>query len=437
MDWNSLQEADRKFVWHPFTSAAADGGADPVIVVEGEGVWLRDSQGRSYLDGNASIWCNLHGHRHPRLDAALRAQAAKIAHSSFLGLGNEPAALLARALVETLRGEPPLGFPPEIQRSRIPARVFYSDNGSCANEIAAKMAVQYFRNTGRPERTGLVAFEGGYHGDTMLNVSLGGIGVFGEPYRALALKLTIVSDIGGLREHLWHHGDTVAAVFLESALGGAGGIHPHRPGFMKEVADLTARAGALLVVDEVLAGFGRTGTFLGCYHDGVCPDFITLSKGLTAGYLPLAVTLAREEVYQSFAGDYYSGRILYHGHTYTGNPLACAVALENLKMFREENIMAQVASKIPAFEKGIRAFEGVKSVREVRSIGLIGGIELEQRRSRGDLARAACLAARQHGVLTRPLGNTIVVMPPLCISLEHLAQLFDGIRAGILQTAVG
>ncbi|MDX2227230.1 MAG: aminotransferase class III-fold pyridoxal phosphate-dependent enzyme [Verrucomicrobiae bacterium] len=427
-----LEQADARWLWHPFTSADPADGPDPLILVGGQGEWLVDSHGRRYLDGNSSIWCNLHGHQHPRLNAALEAQVRKIAHCSFLGTGNEPASLLAQALVETLRGPSPLGFPDPIPRDSIPSRVFFSDNGSCANEIAAKMAVQFFRITGQPGRTDLVAFEGSYHGDTMLNVSLGGIGTFSEPYRALTLPCHVVPDLRALETRI-AEGFQPAAIFLESALHGAGGMIPHPPGFMKRVADLAAKCGAFLVCDEVLAGFGRTGPFLGCFAEGIVPDFITLSKGLTGGYLPLAITLAPQRVFEQFAGDYYSGKLLYHGHTYTAHPLACAVALENLKIFHEEDTLGKVAALRPAFEHGLDAFRKMPGVAEVRSRGLIGAIDLVARSRRGDTARAACTAMRPHGILTRPIGNTLVIMPPYCIRPENLTRLFEGVSRAIRQ----
>lgn len=433
MTLDPLEQADRQYLWHPFTSTDPEDQPDPLIIVRGDAEWLVDSRGRRYLDGNSSIWCNLHGHNHPRLNAALQAQSSRIAHSSFLGFGNEPASLLGEKLVSLLKSHSPLGFPSVIPRSDIPSRLFFSDNGSCANEIAAKMAVQYFRLAGQSHRTRLVAFSNGYHGDTMLNVSLGGIGTFSEPYEALRLPLQIVDTPADLEQLLKREGHNVAAVFMESRLAGAGGILPHPPGFMRETARLVRSSGALLVVDEILTGFGRTGPFLGLYAEEIGPDLITLSKGLTAGYLPLAITLATEKIHQAFSGDYYSGRLLYHGHTYTANPMACAVALENLKIFEEENILEKVSRLIPLMEEELKSLTSLSAVKEVRSLGLIGAVELNPLKTRGDLARKTCFEARHQGVLTRPIGNSIVIMPPYCISPDNLRLLCRNIGTAITQ----
>ncbi|MDZ4742573.1 MAG: adenosylmethionine--8-amino-7-oxononanoate transaminase [Verrucomicrobiota bacterium] len=443
MSFDPLQTADRNYSWHPFTSSDDDLGAGPLVIVRGEGEYLWDSRGNRYLDGNSSIWCNLHGHNHPRLNRALRDQLAKIAHSSFLGHSNEPASLLAKELIDTLHGPAPLGFPGSVDRRHLPSRVFFSDNGSCANEIAAKMAVQYFGMTGQPQRKLLVAFANAYHGDTMLNVSLGGVGTFSRPYESLMLRreedghtadspqVILVEDAAEFSTLAETRGAQIAAVFLESSLHGAGGMLPHAPGFMTQVAQGARTCGALLIMDEVLAGFGRTGHFLGCYAGGFAPDFITLSKGLTGGYMPLAITLAPEHVYEAFSGDYYSGRLLYHGHTYTAHPLGCAVARENLKIFQEEDILAQVAQKIPLLESGLARLGKSPGVKEVRSIGLIGAVEMIPDKCRGDRARAICLAARAYGLLTRPVGDSIVLMPPYCISPENLTLLFEALEKAI------
>lgn len=446
MTLDPLQSADRDFCWHPFSSSDACASTDPLVIVRGQGIYLWDSAGHRYIDGNSSIWCNLHGHNHPRLNRAAQEQFAKIAHSSFLGASNEPASLLAREIIETLHGPEPLGFPPSVDRAHLPTRVFFSDNGSCANEIAAKMAVQYFSMTGESQRKLLVAFDNAYHGDTMLNVSLGGVGTFTRPYESLMLRRRVNGEPAGINctaqcvqiiqvrdgkelELLAQEcGEQIAAVFMESALHGAGGMIPHAPGVMEQIARVTKKCGALLVLDEVLSGFGRTGSFLGCYPSQFAPDFITLSKGLTAGYSPLALTLAPEKIYQAFSGDYSSGKLLYHGHTYTAHPVACALARESLRIFHEENVMTHVTRKIPLFGSGLETLSKWPGVKEVRSIGLIGAIEIEPEKWPGDRARALCMSARSHGLLTRPVGNALVLMPPLCIEEDELACLFDSLE---------
>ncbi len=422
----TLAELDFQYCWHPFSSSDVP-AKDRLVIVKGKGEWLWDDQGRRYLDGNSSIWCNIHGHNHPALNRALVEQVKKVAHSSYLGLANEPASILAQKLVNVLHSKTNLGFPRGISRAHLPRRVFYSDNGSCANEIAAKMAVQFFRITGQAQRKILVSFDNAYHGDTMLNVSLGGVSVFSEPYKDLRIKTHRVRDLADLKKLLAQKGNQVAAVFLESALAGAGGMIPHPPGFMEHVSASVRKAGALLVVDEVLAGFARTGPFLGCYREKVTPDFITLSKGLTAGYLPLAITLAPERVYQVFKGDYYSGRLFYHGHTYTANPLACRVGLENLVLFETTDVMTRVKTLSEEFAWELSKLSTMTGL-ETGALGMIGYIRVPHHRTKGDQARTECLKLRAKGVLTRPIGNTIVLMPPYCISSKNIRTLVQAIE---------
>jgi adenosylmethionine-8-amino-7-oxononanoate transaminase len=402
---------------------------EPVIIESGEGAILQDTRGREYIDANSSIWTNLHGHRHPTISRAIQDQLDRIAHSSFLGLSNEPAIRLAEQLVQIA----PAGL----------TRVFYSDDGSTAMEVAVKMALQYWQHRHQPRRTKFVAFADAYHGDTLGAVSIGGIDLFHSAFRPLLFEVIRVSDPSRLASILREHGDEVAGVVIEPLVQGAAGMKLWRRGLLAELRSLCTERGTLLIVDEVLTGFGRTGTMFACEQEGVTPDLMAVAKGLTGGYLPLAATLTTEEIYRAFVGDYSEFKTFFHGHSYTGNQLGCAAALANLRVFRDEQTLVKIQPKSQRLQAGLEQLRALPRVGDVRHIGMIGAVELFRdvaTRQPFPLAEKigfrVCAEMRQRGVLTRPIGNTIVVLPPYCISDQLLDRvltvLAESIRAVVL-----
>ena len=412
---------DLAHVWHPFTPMEDWMESEPLILEEGSGARVRDSKGRWYVDGNSSIWTNVHGHRHPRLDGALRRQLERVAHTSFLGFGNPVASRLCAELSALW----PEGSLP---------RVFLSDNGSTAVEVALKMAVQAWQQLGQPERRRFVAFEGAYHGDTMGASSLGGIRLFHERFGAWQFPVERVADWAEL-QRVSLPGE-VAAVVIEPLVQGANQMRLWPPGLLAQVRAWCNAHGVWLIADEVLTGFGRTGTLFACEQEGVVPDFVALAKGLTGGYLPLAATLTTQRVFEAFLGG--ADRTLYYGHSYAGHSLGCAVALENLAVFREENTLGRLQPKIAFLSRLLEERLGpLPWVHEIRQCGFLAGIELrepggapfsEQRR----VGSAVCLKAREWGLLTRPIRDTLVLMPPLCISEEDLVLAVEALEKAVL-----
>src|SRR5579864_6219782 len=331
-----LIEADRRYVWHPFTQQQSWGGeGDPPLIIErAENTNLYDANGNAYIDGVSSLWCNVHGHRHPAIDAAIRGQLDRVAHSTMLGLTHEPAIELAERLVAVA----PAGL----------ERVFYSDSGSTAVEIALKMAFQWWVQRGESQRARFICLENAYHGDTVGSVSVGGIDLFHSLYRPLLFDSmrARAGDAGHLQELLTHHGDEVAAVIVEPLVQGAAGMLMAPAGYLRRVRELCDEHGVLLICDEVATGFGRTGTMFACEQEGVAPDLMCVGKGLTGGYLPLAATLTTERIYEGFLGRFDEYRTFFHGHTFTGNPLACAAAIATLETFEQERTLEVLQPKI-------------------------------------------------------------------------------------------
>ena len=411
---NDLETLDLRVSWHPFTQMAE---WSPLVIERGEGNYLIDTQGRCYLDGVSSLWCNLHGHHHPRLDRALRDQLEKIAHSTFLGLAHEPGIRLAAALVEVA----PRGL----------TRVFFSDSGSTAVEIALKQSFQYWQLRSRTTKRKFLRLGDAYHGDTLGAVGVGGIELFHRVFGPLLVDsiaipspaIDSIESLARLERELSNRSDEIAAFVVEPLIQGAAGMLVHPRGFLKSASDLCRRHDVHLIVDEVATGFGRTGTLFACEQESVCPDFLCLAKGISGGYLPLAATLATEEIYQAFLGTRSALKQFFHGHTYTANPLACAVGLESLRLLREETL-ANGQRQVPAITAALRRMASLPAVRSTRQCGLMVGIELQPKA--GELRGAAtCERAREHGVILRPLGDVIVWMPPLSIStdeLDHLEQ---------------
>lgn len=431
----SLEQKDKKYVWHPFTQMQDWEKEDIVIIESGDGVYLQDTQGRRYLDGVSSLWCNVHGHRVPEIDAAVRDQLGKIAHSTFLGLSSVPAIELAEKLIAVS----PAGL----------ARVFYSDSGSEAVEIALKIAFQYWQHCGKPAKKEFVKLTHAYHGDTLGAVSVGGIDLFHELFGPMLFETHAAPAPyvyrwpgGGSRESvrdqalaalealLREHHERIAALVMEPLMQGAAGMIDQPQGYLRGVRELTRRYGILLIFDEVATGFGRTGRMFASEHENVSPDILAAAKGLTGGYLPLAATLLSEEIYRAFLGPYAALKTFFHGHTYTANPLACAAALANLKLFESRRVLEGLVPKIALLEKSLEIFRSLRHAGDVRQVGMMAGIELvRDKASKTPYALAERIGtrvvekARAKGALLRPLGSVIVLMPPLGISEDELERL--------------
>jgi adenosylmethionine---8-amino-7-oxononanoate aminotransferase len=405
-----LVAADRAHLWHPFTQQQGWAEEEPLIVERAEGTDLIDADGRRYIDGVSSLWCNVHGHCHPRIDAAVRDQLDRVAHSTMLGLSHRPGIELAQRLVEIA--------PPGL------TRVFYSDSGSTATEIALKMAFQYWRQNGE-QRSKFVSLRMAYHGDTIGSVSVGGIDLFHSTYRPLLFDTLQAEpgDAAAIDRLLSHYSGEVAAVIMEPLVQGAAGMLVHPEGYLRAVRRLCDRHGVLLVLDEVATGFGRTGRMFACEHEGVAPDLLCVAKGITGGYLPLAATLATEEVYSGFLGRFEELRTFFHGHTYTGNPLACAAALASLDVFEEERTLERLQRKIELLGELLEPIAAHPAVRAVRRRGFMTGIELAEQPLAARMGHQVTLEARRRGAVIRPLGDVIVLMPPLSISEGELTRL--------------
>ena len=405
-----LVSADHAHLWHPFTQQRGWTEETPLIIERAEGTDLIDVDGRRYIDGVSSLWCNVHGHRHPRIDAAVRDQLDRMAHSTMLGLSHRPAIELAARLVELA--------PPGL------TRVFYSDSGSTAAEVALKMAFQYWKQRDE-ERRRFVALRMAYHGDTIGSVSVGGIDLFHSLYRPLLFDTLKAEpgDVAHMDALLREHAGDVAAVIMEPLAQGAAGMLVHPPGYLRAVRELCDHHDVLLILDEVATGFGRTGRMFACEHEGVSPDLLCLAKGITGGYLPLAATLTTERIYQGFLGEFHEFRAFFHGHTYTGNPLACAAALACLDVFRDERTLDRLEPKIDLLGDLLEPIASLPAVAEVRRCGFMVGIELDEQPLEVRMGHRVTLEARRRGAIIRPLGDVVVLMPPLAISEGDLRRL--------------
>jgi len=420
-----LRASDKTHIWHPFTQmrdwCAPD--HDPLVIVEGRGSRLIDSEGREYLDGNSSIWTNIHGHSHPKIVAAIQAQAAKLAHSSFLGLTNEPAIRLAEKLV---------GLFPEGALTR----VFFSDDGSTAIEVALKMAVQFHQLTGHPERCRFAAFDQAYHGDTAGAASLGGIAAFHDRFEPLSFPVVRVADVAALEKLDAGTRASLAGIVIEPLIQGAGGMRKWPEGLLRDLRAWCDRNGVFLILDEVMTGFGRTGKMFACQHEEVVPDFIALAKGLTGGTMPLAATLTTEKVFEAFLGDYAEMKTLFYGHSYCGNPLGCAAALASLEVFDDEDTLQNLQPKIRRMGELLCQLAAEPSVGGVRQCGFIAGIDVVRPDGspfpwQDQTGAKVCVAARRHGLLTRPVRDTLVLMPPLSFAEAELERSVGALRAAI------
>jgi adenosylmethionine---8-amino-7-oxononanoate aminotransferase len=415
VDW------DRDHLWHPFTQQLEWCREEPLEIERAEGTDLIDADGRRYIDGVSSLWCNVHGHRHPLIDRAVREQLDRVAHSTMLGLTHRGGAELAARLVELA--------PPGL------SRVFYSDSGSSATEIALKMAFQYWRQRGgqHARRTSFVSLRDAYHGDTLGAVSVGGIDLFHAAYSPLLFQSHRVEpgDAGQLECVLDFHAEEIAAVIIEPLVQGAAGMRLQPPGYLRRVRELCDRHDVFLICDEVATGFGRTGTMFACEQERVAPDFLCLGKGLTGGYMPLAATLTTERVHDGFLGTPEEGRTFFHGHTFTGNPLACAAALANLDAFDGEDTLLRLQPKIRLLGELLAPIADMPEVAEVRGRGFMVGIDLGERDPAVRLGHQVALEARERGAIIRPLADVIVLMPPLAISAEDLRRLVEILEASI------
>lgn len=431
----STHELDHRHVWHPFSQMREYFGLPTLAIASGQGGWLTDTDGRHYLDGNASIWTNVHGHNDPDLNRALQRQLECVAHSTMLGLTHPVGVELATELAALA--------PADLNR------VFFSDNGSNAVEIALKQSFQYWQLIGRAEKTGVIGMAGGYHGDTFGAMAAGDSGFFHERFRPWCfpsahfpaprcdewdgrLRLADASEsLAALRALLGERAERTACVMLEPSVQGAAGMRLQPPGFVREVARLCRAHEVHLILDEVFVAFGRLGSMLVCADEDVTPDFICVAKGLTAGYLPLAATITREEIFAAFLGSYESGRAFFHGHTFTGNPLAAAVALENIRKLRPLVADGTLRGRIACFGRRIdERFADHPRVRQIRQRGLAAALDLAPSRDRDETFPIAervglqvCLRAREHGLLLRPLGDSLLLVPPLCLTEDELGEL--------------
>ncbi len=440
---DQLRRWERDHLWYPFTQMATLADDPPPLIVGAEGMYLVDADGRRYLDGVSSLWVNVHGHRVAAIDAAITDQLQHVAHSTLLGLTHPPAIMLAKALVDVA----PAGL----------TRVFYSDTGACAVEIAVKMAYQYGALTGTTERRHFFRLNRGYHGDTIGAVSVGGIDLFHATYRPLLFPTIPVESPycyrcpwgqrypGCNRACFDHVADVVAqgasgacGFIMEPLVQGAGGMITLPPGYTAFVRQVTERHGVPLLLDEVATGFGRTGTLFAAARENVQPDFMALSKGLSGGYLPIAATLVREEIFQAFLGA--PERTFFHGHTYTGNPLAARAALANLELMQSSGLMQQLPDRIAALTAALEALAALSHVGEVRQCGMMVGVELVADAAStapypGELRMGSrvCQAARRRGVFIRPLGDVVVMMPPLAMSHDQLRSLVTMVGEAIAE----
>ncbi len=415
-----LVALDLAHVWHPFTQMALWPSDAPLIIERAEGNWLIDTEGQRYLDGVSSLWVTVHGHRKPELDEALRAQLGKIAHSTLLGLTNVPAIELAAKLVQIA----PKGL----------EKVFYSDSGSTSVEIALKMAYQYCQLTGRKTKRRFAALTEAYHGDTLGSVSVGGVDLFHDRFRDLLFEVERVpATIEAARALLEKKADTLAGFIVEPLIQGAAGMLTQPRGYLKALETLCREHDVLLICDEVATGFGRTGKMFAVEQEDVHPDFMCVAKGLTGGYLPLAATLTTSRVFRAFLGTAAEQKTFFHGHTYTGNPLACAVALANLELFETQKTLERMEPTVEALTRGLETLAELKHVTEIRQRGLMIGVQLEEYPYGDRKGFAVCQAARKRGVLIRPLGNVVVLMPPLSLTVAEAELLVRAVRESIVE----
>ena len=440
-----LEKLDKKYVWHPFTQMQ-DWEKEPQLVIEsGKGSTLTDVHGKRYIDGVSSLWVTVHGHRKKEINAAIAKQLGKVAHTTLLGLSNVPAVLLAEKLVKIA----PKGL----------SKVFYSDSGSTSVEIALKIAFQYWQQKGAPfqKKTRFLSLTEAYHGDTIGSVSVGGIDLFHATYKPLLFQTYKIESPHCYRckyglsypecqktclvhaeRTIQKYASVAAALIIEPIVQGAAGMLMQPPGYLKKIRELCTKNNILMIADEVATGFGRTGKMFACEHEQVAPDMLCIAKGITGGYLPLAATLTTDDIYGGFLGEYREFKTFFHGHTYTGNPLACASAIASIDLFRKEKILSKLQPKIAYLAKGLKHLSALEHVGEVRQKGFMAGIELVNNRLTREpypvnakIGSRVTLECRKQGLIIRPLGNVIVFMPPLSISIKELQRSLQILHASI------
>ena len=449
---HKLARLDRQYVWHPFTQMRDWDRREPIVLVRGKGAVLEDANGNKYLDGNASIWTNLHGHNHPRLNRAIERQLSKVAHTSALGLANEPASLLAEKLVKAA--------------GRPLRKVFYSDDGSTALEVALKMAYEFARRTGRARSPRFLSLDGAYHGDTIGATSLGHIDLFHKTYGGLLFKTDKAmsptcyrcpfnrakperADARTTRKCNWECVGKVeaqlrrrkyAAMVLEPRVQGAAGMVMHPEGWLKRVAKSVRESGALLIADEVMTGFGRAGKLFAGRKEKVTPDFLCLAKGLTGGYLPMGATLTTQPVFEAFLGEYEEFKTFFHGHSYTGNQLGAAAALASWELLNQPKVKKRRKAMENVLGRELNSLWSLAAVGDVRREGLVVGVELvadwKSRRAfplKSQAGIRVCEAMTRRGVLTRPIGNVVPLLPPYCSTDAQLRRMVRALRESIVE----
>lgn len=447
--YEEMAAKNKEYVWHPFTQMKQYIEDNPVIITHGKGRKLFDMQGKSYWDGVSSIWLNVHGHCVEEINEAIRDQLNLVAHSTLLGMANVPSVLLAEKLVKLM----PKGL----------KKVFYSDAGATSVEIAIKMAYQYWQHKGKPEKQHFITMKEAYHGDTIGAVSVGAIDLFHETYRSLlfpSIKVaypfiyrspygedrdTIVQKhLEELEKILNTRRHEIAALIVEPIVQGASGIIVMPEGYLKGVRELCTKYDVLMIADEVATGFGRTGKMFACEHEDVTPDILTAGKGITGGYLPVAITVTTDEIYNAFLGEYEEQKTFFHGHSYTGNPLGCAAALANLELFEKTSLVDEVARKSMYLEKRLKEFYELEHVGDVRQKGFMAGIELVKDKETKEpfewkerVGVLVCRRTRELGMLLRPLGSVIVFMPPLASTIEELDEMLSILRQAIYDITEG
>jgi adenosylmethionine---8-amino-7-oxononanoate aminotransferase len=476
-----LAKLDHRYLWHPFTQMRDWLKREPIVIAEGNGAVLKDAHGRKYLDANASIWTNLHGHNHPRLNAAIQRQLKKVAHSSALGLANEPASLLAEVLVKAANSPAPR-LKPRL------SKVFFSDDGSTAMEVALKLSYEFARRSGRAQKPRFLSLDGAYHGDTVGAVALGHIDLFHQAYAGLLFKTDKVmapycyrcpfnrakpdrADARDYRQCDWEclgkveqkfaaqkkKGTSYAAFVFEPLMQGAAGMIPQPAGWLRRAAEIARAHNTLLIADEVMTGFGRTGVssptldarrstpdaprrsrLFACHREAVQPDFLVLAKGLTGGYLPMAATLTTQEVFDAFLGEYEEFKTFFHGHSFTANQLGAAAGLASLGLLHSPASVRARCQLEQTLHDELQALWRYPAVGDIRQVGLVVGIELVKdwhTREPFDLRQCVgirvCEAMARRGVLTRPVGNVIVLMPPYCTTPAQMRQMVTALGEGI------
>ncbi|MXQ52923.1 adenosylmethionine--8-amino-7-oxononanoate transaminase [Shimazuella alba] len=445
--YEALLQKNQQYLWNPFTQMKEYLREKPLIIERGKGVKLIDVQGKEYYDGNSSLWLNVFGHNRKELNNALLEQLSQIAHSTLLGMANVPAILLAERLVQIT--------PHRVQK------VFFSDSGAEAVEIALKMAFLYWKHRGKPEKQVFLSMINGYHGDTVGAVSVGGISAFHHafdrllfqtekvpypyPYRFPGTEQQCIETcLAELRKKLEEKADQITGLIVEPMVQGASGIITAPKGFLTEVEKLCRKYDILLMVDEVATGFGRTGKMFACEHEAIEPDILTVGKKLTGGYLPVAATLTSDEIYHAFYADYREQKTFYHGHSYTGNQLGCAVALANLNLYEQENIIEHIQNTSEQVAQWLKEFYQLSHVGEVRQLGLMIGIELvKEKESKKPyllqeiIGQRVCNRAKELGLIIRPLDSVITFLPPLIATKKELREMLYILYQAIQEVTEG